>query len=108
MKIYTEFLFWLHVGIIIGAVSLGYFLPPLIILVIIVAHQLHIKIYNGCILSLYQRKVKGLPESDDFIQYAIYRMTGKKVSRTRANLINYVILLSCLSLSLYRFGFKLY
>lgn len=103
MKRYTDFLFWLHLGIILAAVLVGYFLPPAFILMIIIIHQIHVVIFGGCLLTNYEKSLHGLPKSADFFQYAIKRILGIKVKRITARIINYIILSLCLLLSIYRF-----
>jgi hypothetical protein len=87
---------------------MGLFLPPLITLGFIVVHQLHVKIFKGCILTNYQVRMKGLSESTDFIQFALRRLFRLQVTTHSSKLVNYGILVVCFSLSVYRFGFTLF
>lgn len=106
MRVYIEFLFWFHLLLILAVVLIGYFLPPLFVFIFIIVHEIHVKIFHGCILTNYEKYLHGLPKSADFFQYAVKRLTGINADKFTARVINYSILLLCLLLSVYRFGFK--
>ena len=103
-RLYTEILFWFHVLLILASIAAGYFLPPLYVALLIVIHEIHVRVFHGCILTQYEKSLHGLPKNADFFQYAIKRLFNMKVSKAAARRVNYGILLICLLLSIYRFG----
>lgn len=103
MKIFGEFLFWLHIAVIIITLLLGYYLKPLLMLSLIIIREIAVSFSHGCPLTVYQRQVKGLPEDKDFVQYALERLFRLHLTRSQARVLNYTILLSALLISVVRY-----
>ena len=95
-----EFLFWLHVCLVVGYLSLGLFFSFWIVAIVVLAHRLHYKIFDGCILSKLQKKVKGLAEDRFFLQEAVWRFLRVEISPRTANVIDYSIAVCTLLISL--------
>jgi len=95
-----EFLFWLHVFLVLGYLCLGLFFSFWIVAIVVLAHRLHYKIFNGCVLSKLQRKAKGLADDQFFLQEAVRRFFRINITPKTAEIIDYSIAGSTLLLSL--------
>jgi hypothetical protein len=105
MKMWPEFLFYLHILLIMCAILLGFFLPPLYMLAFILLHELHVWIFGGCLLTQYQKGLGGIPKKMDFFQYFMKRMFKVKINRIQAKVLNYSLLSIGLLISLIHFSF---
>lgn len=63
-----EALFWLHFFVILGGVLMGLVLPWWLALTAIVAHRVHLKLFDGCALSRLQKKTNSLAANQDYLQ----------------------------------------
>lgn len=86
-----EILFWLHVAIILAGLFMGLVLPLPIVIILVVLHRLHLLMFDGCILSKYQKSKNGLLESENFLQHMIFRLTGISIANRTAKYIDYII-----------------
>lgn len=88
---FGEFIFWLHIIVIAGAIASGFFLPLPVAIVTIVIHKLHLLIFSDCLLTKMKRRIAALDESEDFLQHAVRRFFHQHINQTQSNLINYGI-----------------
>lgn len=102
MKTYRELLFWVHIMLIAFAVIAGLFLPVLYVVIGIILHEVHARIFHGCALTQYEKKIHGIPKDADFFQYVVKRVLKIKVNKTTGKMINYSVLLLALLLSVAR------
>lgn len=86
-----EFLFWFHILIIIAAIASGFFLPLTVVLLLIVLHKIHIKIFGDCLLTLLKRYKRVIKPEENFLQYASRRLFKINISMRSAEYINYTI-----------------
>lgn len=103
MKLLSEFLFWFHLLVIILAVFSALALSPIIVLLLIIAHELHVYLFHGCALTQYEKKLHGLPENSDFFQYLFKRLLGVRFTKVQARLVNYSVLLVAMTISLAKY-----
>jgi uncharacterized membrane protein len=83
-----EFLFWLHIILIVGAAIAGWWLPWQIVVAMVVMHRLHLKIFGGCALSRLQIYLGGLEPGRNFLQQAVERFWGRHISSDAARCID--------------------
>lgn len=102
-----ELLFWLHTYIIIAGVFMGLVLPLWLVVTVVILHRLHLKIFNGCIVSHWQQKAGDLKHTENFLQQLTFRATNKTISKHQAKRIDQTIIsLSVLVSVLVYFGFS--
>lgn len=72
--------------------------------IFILLHQLHVQLLGGCALTILQKKVRAIPQKQDFFQYLVYRLFSLKINTFQGSLINYLVLVLAFSISLFHFG----
>jgi len=82
-------LFWLHLAIIIGAISIGFFLSLPAVLAIVAAHRLHVIAFGGCLISRLQLRLGMLPRRANFLQVAAQKFFRQNLSLPQAKIIDY-------------------
>jgi len=85
----AQFIYWVHVAAILLAIGSGYFLPPFLVLVLIIAHRVHLKVLDDCMLTSLHRKTKTIPANMNFLQYFVGHTFGKAITKKQASNINY-------------------
>src|SRR3989338_3930299 len=93
-KILIDLLFWLHIGVIVFGVSMGFFLPVFVVLLLITLHRMQFFIFQDCLLSKLQKRVRGLSKKENFLQFAARKLFRKKISKHGAKRLDYVLVLS--------------
>lgn len=93
-KIIVDLLFWLHMGVIIFGVTMGLFLPLYLVLLLITLHRLQFFIFNDCLLSAAQKKLRGLPKQKHFLQFAVQKIFKKKITKRGAQRLDYTLVIS--------------
>jgi hypothetical protein len=76
-KIVNEFLFWLHLLIILGGMVFSFLASPVLVLGLMTLHQAHLKIFRGCSLTMLQQKLGGLRRGAKFFDVAWARFVGR-------------------------------
>ena len=98
--IYQQFIFWLHALFVMAAVSIGFFISPLVAFGLVILHRAHIYFFGECLLSKFQRKAGGLPEGMNFLQLASKKLFGKEISSSQSRIIDYSLAGSVVVLTL--------
>jgi len=98
-EVLNEFLFWVHVIVTVGGVFLGYIFSLPMVLVLICLHRLHWYVLDDCVLTKIQKKIGGLPREMSFMQYAILRFIGKKVTKRSATRVSYSFITTAILIS---------
>jgi len=99
-KILIDMLFWLHIGIIVFGVSMGFFLSFPAVIMLILLHRMQFFIFHDCLLSKLQKRVRGLPPQMHFLQFAVRKIFKKKMNRQGAKKLDYVLVLSSIVVAL--------
>jgi|SRR3989338_2449899 len=100
-KILIDLLFWLHIGIIVFGVSMGFFLPLSVVLIIITLHRAQFFIFHDCLLSKLQKRVRGLREKEHFLQFAVRKIFHKRISKQGAKRLDYALVLSSIIIAIF-------
>lgn len=98
----VEFLFWFHLLLILFALFAGLILPWWLVLIAAALHRVQIIVFGGCLLSLLQERLGGLPEGLSFLQYATSRLLEQTISYETAHLLDLTIVSLCLMITLLR------
>ncbi|OGL78913.1 hypothetical protein A3J43_00840 [Candidatus Uhrbacteria bacterium RIFCSPHIGHO2_12_FULL_54_23] len=80
-KTINEFLFWLHLSVVIAWLVFSFMASPLWVLAVTAAHQIHLRVFQGCSLSILQRKLGGLGKDKSFFDQVCERWAGRIPSR---------------------------
>jgi hypothetical protein len=88
-KFINETLFWLHVVITVSGIFVGYIFSLPIVILLISLHRLHWYVLDDCVLTKLQKRLGGLPKEVSFMQHAIHRFMGKKISMQSATRVSY-------------------
>ena len=99
-EILIDLLFWLHLGVIIFGVSMGFFLPLSVVLILIAAHRAQFFIFHDCLLSKLQKGLRGLPPREHFLQFAVHKIFHKKIGEQRAKQLDYTLVLSSIIIAI--------
>lgn len=91
MSLLNALLFWLHFGLLIGAVGSGFFLPLPVIFTLIVLHRMHVWIFGGCLLSRFQELLGGIPQNTSFIQLIARRLFGLELTQAQGHRVDYLL-----------------
>ena len=106
MKVINTALFWLHGVVILAAVILGWFIHPLAAVTLIFLHELQLKLFGGCVISLVQFKSGSLRSADEnFLQAITYKLTNRKIDKLGVRKIDLSLKVIMLSLSAISFQF---
>ncbi|GEM_PF-4413351 len=95
-----DFLFWLHIFIIVFSVLSGLWLPTLLVLAFAVLHKTHLIVLGDCLLTRFKKYTKTIKEDEVFLQYAMKRLLKVVISKRESELINYSIYALAVFLSL--------
>lgn len=95
-----DFLFWLHIAVIILAVLSGLWLPTTLVLVLIVLHKIHLIVLGDCLLTKLKKYTKTIGKDEVFLQYAAKRLFKVVISNQESELINYCFYMLTVLLSL--------
>jgi uncharacterized RDD family membrane protein YckC len=98
----SETLFWLHAGLILCAVALGLVLPLWVVVILVCLHRVHIMLFGGCLISLWERNIGGLRRHEDFFQAFCKRVFGVRISKTESRWISYAVALTPILLAIWR------
>jgi len=82
-------LFWLHLTVIIGAISIGFFLSLPVVLAIVAAHRLHVIAFGGCLISRLQLRLGSMPTSANFLQIAAQKFFRQNLSLPQSKIVDY-------------------
>jgi len=104
-KILIDFLFWLHMGIIIFGVFMGFFLPFYLVLLLVSLHRMQFFIFHDCLLSKAQKRVRGLSQKEHFLQFAVRKMFRRKISKHGAKRLDYALVLSSIAIAILNYLF---
>lgn len=96
----NEALFWLHAAIIVAGLFMGLVFPFWAVVVIVVLHRLHLKIFNGCIISKWQTANNGLSAEESYISQLWRRLFNKKLTVKGVRVVDYSIMVSTLLIGL--------
>jgi hypothetical protein len=97
-----ELLFWLHIAIILAAVSTGFFLPLPAIIGLVLLHRLHMVFFKGCAFSRLQKRLNALPGHLTFLQLAGKKVFKKNLSRIQSYCIDGALVLIPISTTIIR------
>ena len=92
-KIVSDLLFWLHMGVIIFGVLMGFFLPLTAVLILIALHRMQFFVFQDCLLSKLQKRVQGLSKKEHFLQFAVRKIFKKKIDKQEAKKLDYTLIL---------------
>ena len=67
---------------------------------IVSAHRTHLILFNGCIISRLQSKLGGIPKEMSYLQFATFKITGKRISEKQGKYLDYFIALFAVGLAL--------
>ncbi len=87
-KLFGDFLFWLHAGIIIGGVAMGIFLPLQLVLALVLLHRLHLMLFKGCLLSKLQSAAGHLPPDTNYLQQLMQTLFRVSITQQQAQTFN--------------------
>ena len=93
-------LFFLHIGIIIFGVSMGFFLPLSIVILIVLLHRLQFFVFHDCLLSKMQKKVHSLPRNTHFLSFAVQKIFGKKINNRQCHQLDVLLILLTLGIAI--------
>ena len=98
--IISEFLFLLHITVIIFAIFIGLFVSFPVVLLLVFLHRLHIFIFKEeCVLSKLQKYLGALPKNMSFLQFARLRLFGRNISLRQSNSLDYVFVFFSISIA---------
>lgn len=87
----NEILFWSHLAIIAFALSIGFFLPLPIVVFLVLAHRIHVYLFNGCAFSRLQKKAGTLPSDVAFLQNVCKRLLKINLNLRQSKVLDYTI-----------------
>lgn len=82
----NEALFWLHFLIILGGILMGLVLPWWLAISAVIAHRLHLRIFDGCAFSHFQKKTNSLAHDRDYLQDLSLRLFGYHLAKTHVKI----------------------
>lgn len=88
-SVISELLFWVHVSISLSVPFLGFFLPIEFLLLFFLAWRLHIYVLHGCVITVLQHRIGGIPKDTSFTQFAARRFLHKDITRKHIKLFEY-------------------
>lgn len=91
-----EFLFWLHVLLILVYIYLGFFVSFWVVFFVFLIHRIHLKIFGGCIITKLQKKKQHIQEELVFFQVAVKRFFSRDIDLKTVDIIDYGV--ACLAL----------
>src|SRR3990167_8480229 len=100
-KILIGLLFWLHIGVIVFGVSMGLFLPLSVVLLLIALHRMQFLVFQDCLLSKLQKRVRGLRQQEHFLQSVVHKVFRKKISKHGAKRLDYMLVLSSIIIAVF-------
>ena len=97
-----ELFFWLHILIIIFAVSTPFLFSLPVVVSLVVLHRAHVLFWGGCAFSRLQKSLALLPQEKDFIQSASERLFRREITRQQSRVVDYFLVSLTLGLSVVR------
>lgn len=94
-----ELLFWLHITIIVGGLFMGFLLPLQLVVGIVFLHRMQFLIFNDCLLSKFQKRLRSLPEKKHFLQFAVKKIFNKQISDRQSHYLDYTLVTSMVLVS---------
>lgn len=91
MNLLNTLLFWLHFGLLVGAVGSGFFLPLPMIATLVVLHRIQVWIFGGCLLSRFQEILGGIPQNTSFLQLVARRLFGLELTQAQGHRVDYLL-----------------
>lgn len=67
-----------------------------------IAHQIHLKAFNGCLLTNYEKRLHAIPRRMEFFQYVVQRFFHRKITRKQGEWISMLIFLAAVGVSVIR------
>ena len=84
---------------------MGFFLPLLVVLLLITLHRMQFFIFQDCLLSKLQKRVRGLSKKEHFLQFAVRKLFRKKISKHGAKRLDYALVLSSIIIAILNYLF---
>lgn len=97
-----ETLFWSHLAVVLGSIVSGFFLPLYLVVVLIIAHKIHLLILGDCLFTVLKRYAGCIGPNEHFLQCAAKRLFGSKISQAASERLNYLIYVLTIAASLSR------
>lgn len=97
-----QLLFWGHMAVIIGALAVSFFVPFLIVFVLVVGHRLHLVLFRGCAFSRLQEYLGVLPRNMSFIQVVGRRLFRVRLTARQSDVVDYALVMLALGIALVR------
>lgn len=82
-------LFWFHLLFIFSAVAVGFFFSPIVVIAMVIIHRIHTIIFRECVLSKFQKRLKGLPDNVNFLQFAVKKFFQKDITSIQSRILDY-------------------
>ena len=76
-----EALFWLHFFVILGGILMGLVLPWWLAVSAVIAHRIHLRLFDGCALSRLQKNKQCLGADQDYLQELSLRFFKKPLTK---------------------------
>jgi hypothetical protein len=102
MDALNKSLFWIHISIIVALLAAGLWVTSWTMFLVIVAHRIHVWMFDGCLISKIQQKTGGLDADTNFLQMVTEKIWGKQLSIFQAQLADYCIVATAFALTLIR------
>jgi len=81
---------------------LGFFVTPLMAILLVVIHRLHVMLFDECLLSKWQRQVGGLQKNQNFLQQFTEKIFGRPISQLGSKVLDYCLIGSMVVISIIR------
>lgn len=91
IKYLDKILFWSHLFLILAYLLSGLVFSFWAVLFVSFLHRLHLRIFNGCILSKLQIKLKHFSEDLNFFQVVVKKLLKKEIGLKSADYIGYSV-----------------
>ena len=98
-QLLVQFLFWLHVTIIVAGIMMGLWLPLWLVAMMIIGHRFHLYLFDGCLFSRLQTRLGALEADLNFLQDASRKLFRKRISKAQAERVDQWILRITLSIA---------
>jgi len=101
-KAINELVFWFHFALIPLWIAFSVFGAPLLVIALTACHQLHLKIFNGCVFTRLQKNLGGFREGNSFFESLYIRIFRHIPSRRQLRTVDGFVWIFPLAVALLR------
>src|SRR3989344_6218554 len=99
-KYLQQITFWFHVSIVLFLLPIGLFLSLPKLIILLLAHKLHLFVFKDCLISKFQKRIGGLPKNTTFVQFATKKLFKTKLSNNLLQKLYYSFVATNLTIAL--------